>query len=452
MNPILTSPEIEGARAETPANGNSHSPQREWSVFRVVHLLWKHRRSLVKVSFLGLLAATAIAFLIPPRYQAVVQLMPPDNNSGSGMIMAAANSKLSNGLGLMAGPLLEGFLSGSKSSHLMVGVLESRTVADRVIERFDLRSVYRESRWQDARDKLAERTVIGEDRKTGIIRIQVTDRDPKRAAAMATAYADELNQLVATLNTSAAHREREFLESRLKEVHSDLQEAEVRFSEFASKNATLDLKEEGRSVVDASARVQGQLLAAEAQLEGLRQIFGEENAQVRGARARIAVLKKQLQAMEGTGNNSQQTDTLFPSLRKLPTLGVEYADLYRRTKVEETVFEILTQSYELAKVEEAKEIPTVKVLDQSAVPEKKSFPPRMLLMLLGAVAGFLLAGTWIVGEAVWQESDSEHPARKLLDEIGNDMGSARVFRYSRKLFSRGNGHHPVVPGDGPKTA
>ena len=442
MNPILTRPEIEGAKGETPANGNHHPPEREWSVFRVVHLLWKRRRALVKASVICLLLATAAAFLIPPRYQAVVQLMPPDNNSGSGMIMAAANSKLSNGLGMMAGPLLEGFLSGSKSSHLMVGVLESRTVADRLIERFGLRSVYRESRWQDARDKLAERTVISEDRKTGIIRIQVTDQDPRRAAAMATAYADELNQLVSTLNTSAAHREREFLESRLKEVHTDLQEAEVRFSEFASKNATLDLKEEGRSVVDASARVQGQLLAAEAQLEGLRQIFGEENAQVRGARARIAVLKKQLQAMEGTGTNSQQTDTLFPSLRKLPTLGVEYSDLYRRTKIEETVFEILTQSYELAKVEEAKEIPTVKVLDQPVVPEKKSFPPRMLLMLLGATAGFLLAGAWVVVEAVWHDSDTEHPTRKLLGVIGNDIGNGRVFRYSRKFFSRGNGHRP----------
>ena len=68
------------------------------------------------------------------------------------------------------------------------------------------------------RAKLLENTEISEDRKSGIISIAVTDRDPKRAAGIAQAYVEELNQLVAELSTSAAHRERVFLEERLRSV------------------------------------------------------------------------------------------------------------------------------------------------------------------------------------------------------------------------------------------
>src|SRR5207249_4553087 len=81
--------------------------------------------------------------------------------------------------------------------------------------------------------------------------------------------------------------------------------------------------------------------------------------------------------------NNQQADYLYPSIRKLPVLGVTYADLYRRTRVQEAVYESLTKEYELAKVQEVKEIPTVKLLDSPNIPERKSFPPRTLIAFLG---------------------------------------------------------------------
>jgi hypothetical protein len=114
-------------------------------------------------------------------------------------------------------------------------------------------------------------------------------------------------------------------------------------------------------------------------------------------------------------------DSLYPSIRKLPLLGVAYADLYRRTRVEEAVFETLTKEYELAKVEEAKEIPTVKVLDPPNLPERKSFPPRLLFMLMGAVLALSCGVSWVFGRTMWEQTDPADPGVALVQEVFNTV-------------------------------
>jgi capsule polysaccharide export protein KpsE/RkpR len=333
-------------------------------------------------------------------------------------LLAALTAKTGSALGSVAGDLL-----GMKSSSaLFIGILRSRTVEDRLIERFDLKKVYWKRFDEDARRKLEERTAISEERKSGILTITVTDTDAKRAAAMAQAYVSELDRLVAQLSTSSARREREFLEERLKTVQKDLEDAEKEFSQFASKNRTIDIKEQGRAMVEAAATLEGQLIAAKSELEGLKQIYTDSNVRVRATRARIAELQSQLQRLGGKeestsspGNSSE--DQLYPSIRKLPLLGVAFADLYRRTKVQEAVFEALTQQYELAKVQEVKETPSVKVLDEARVPEKKSFPPRLTITILTSFLALTGAIVFTLGWARWTEVDDADPGKVLALDV-----------------------------------
>ena len=283
----------------------------------------------------------------------------------------------------------------------------------------------------DARRRLEENTSINEDRKSGIISINVTDHSPQRAAAIAQAYVAELDQVVAELNTSAAHRERVFLEERLKAVKRDLDVSANEFSQFASKNTAIDIKEQGKAMVEAAAILQGQLIAAQSELEGLRQIYADTNVRVHAVRARIGELQKKLEEMGG-GDLSTTVDTedapLYPSIRKLPLLGVKYADLYRNNKIQETVFELLTQQCELAKVQEAKETPSIKVLDVAKVPEKKSFPPRLLIMFLGTFLALMLGTVWVLGKPRWDDINSTHPGKLLAHDaytlIKADLGLA----------------------------
>jgi capsule polysaccharide export protein KpsE/RkpR len=345
--------------------------------------------------------------------------MPPDNNQSGGLAMAAA--ALSGSVGGLGGIASE--LLGMKStSDIFVGILSSRTVQDKLIQQFDLKKLYRDRRMEDARKDLAEHTGISVDRKSQIITITVVDHDPKRAAAIGQAYVEELNRLVAELSTSSARRERIFLEERLRAVTKGLESAEKEFSQFASKNTAIDIKEQGKAMVGAAATLQGQLIAAGSELEGLRQVYTDNNVRVRSVIARVNELKRQLEKIGGKGEDAsaplgQQQDALYPSIRKLPLLGVTYADLYRRTRVQEAVFESLTKEYELAKVQEVKEIPTVKVLDSPNIPDKKSFPPRLLIMLLGTVLTVALGTTWVVGKAAWDQTDADNPKKAFAQEV-----------------------------------
>lgn len=393
-----------------------------------LRLLLDQRLFVLRVAVYGLVLSTLLAFLIPARYDARTQLMPPDNDLGSGLAsLMAMSGHGDSGIGMLAGDLLGLKTSGS----LFIGILHSETVEDRLIDKFDLKSLYGVRQMQAARRQLEENTQMAEDRKSGIITIQVTDHSPQRAKAIAESYVAELNRLVVELNTSAAHRERVFLEDRLRSVKQDLDTSARDFSKFASDNTAIDIKEQGRAMVEAAASLQGHLIAAQSELEGLRQIYADNNVRVRAVRARIEELQAKLKQMgdgdlspDGTaGNNS-----LYPSIRKLPLLGVTYAALYRENKIQETVYELLTQQCELAKVQEAKETPSVKVLDAATLPEKKSFPPRLLIMFLGAFLSAAMAVVWVLGKSGWDHLDPEHPGKLLAQDaytvIKGDLGLA----------------------------
>jgi uncharacterized protein involved in exopolysaccharide biosynthesis len=386
-----------------------------------LRMVWNERRWLFRVAAWGLVVATAIAFLIPKRYASTTRLMPPDQAStGTGAMLAA----LSGRAGSLAG-MAESALGLKTTGDLFIGILESDTVRDDLIRKFALQKEYGTRYLEDARKDLAGQTDISEDRKSGIITVRVTDRSPERASLMAQEYVNELNWVVSHQTTSSAHRERVFLEQRLAQVRQELESAEKDFSQFASKNGAIDIKEQGKAMVTAAAALQGQLIAAQSELEGLRQIYTDQNVRVRATEARVGELRRQLEKLGGKGaGEATGIQSLYPPIRQLPVLGVSYADLYRKVKVEEAVFETLTQEYELAKVQEAKEIPTVKVLDAPAVPQKKSFPPRLLIMFLGTFLALTGGIAWVLGEAAWHATDTADPRKALAADVWSDVRGA----------------------------
>lgn len=436
----------------------------------LLRLLWDRRQTFFRAGVIGLLASTLVAFLIPKSYTSTAQLMPPDAQSSSGLaMMAAMAAKGGGGLASMAGDLL-----GLKSSGaLFIGILRSETSQDRLVRQFDLQKVYGSRMLTDARKKLDENTAVSEDRKSGIITISVTDHSSQRSSAITNAYVDQLNSLVAELSTSAAHRERVFLEERLKVAKLDLDDAANALAQFSSKNNTLDIQTEGKAMLDAASTLAGQLIAAQSELEGLRQIYTDNNARVRSLNARVTELRKQLEKLggaQGKDTNSvnsapvqsastssgKSADAIpFPTIRNLPLLGAKYMDFYRRAKIQETVFELLTEQYELAKVEEAKETPSVKVLDPARVPEKKSYPPRLLIMFLGTFLAFACSVVWVLGVRSWEEADPNDPRKVLAHEVATKLkasapwasqnGDAPQSRVQR-IWSRFSSRRPPTNG------
>jgi uncharacterized protein involved in exopolysaccharide biosynthesis len=429
MDTQLLEPAAEVTQRETlprPAN---------WGVNATV--LWEHRRLLARAAGIALVVGLVIAFAIPKRYTSAGKIMPPDN-SGSGMALFAALAGHSTGelggLGSLAGSLL----GARSSSALFVDLLRSGTVSSDLIRRFELQKAWHKRYRVDAAKYLARHTTIVDDKRSGVITVEVEDSDPRRARDLAQGYLEELNQLVMRTNTSSAHQERVFIEGRLRGVEADLHRAQEAMSEFSSTHTTIDIANQTRAMVDGAARLQGEEIAAQSEVDSLRQVYGDTNVRVRAAQARTAELQHELIKMSGTSapdptagedtTASGGNDELYPPLRQLPRLAVPYADLYRRVRVQEAVYELLTQQYEIARLQEAKDVPVVSVIDTPGIPEKKSFPPRLLVSLLftlfavGATAGFVLF------RQRWESVDESDP-RKVL---ARDMEAAfrKILRRS----------------------
>ena len=417
-----------------------------------IALLWQERRSILRWAVAGCGLSIVLAFVLPVRYTSTTRLMPPDQAGGGLAATIATLTKGGSGsgsstsdLGMMGSELL----GMRTTSDLFVGVLQSRTVQDDLINKFNLRKLYRDRHIEEARKDLHRRMNVEGDRKSGIVTLEISDRDPHRAAAMARECVEQLNQIVVTLNTSAAHKERVFLEARLGQVQQDLEAAEKDFSQFASKNTALDVKEQGKAMLGAAAELEGQLIAAQTQLEGLRQIYTDNNVRVRSLQARIAEYRRQLHKITGSAasndesttsqseTNTGQFEDLYPSIRQLPGPGVPWADLYRRTKVQEVVFETLTKQYEMAKVEEARESPSIKVLDVADVPEERSCPPRLIVISAGTIFFAILGIVWMLVYARWQEIDPQDPAKNLANEVLQSVQSAQWIARSQSWRNGG---------------
>jgi capsule polysaccharide export protein KpsE/RkpR len=418
---------IEASALDRKLSSEVEAPPANWVAN--ASILWDHRRTLARVTAIALVLSLVTAFLIPKRYESTGRIMPPESSgAGAAVFAALAGHALGElgGLGSLAGSLL-----GSRnSSALFVDLLRSGTVSGHLIDRFQLQHAYHKRYRVDTAKYLARHTTIVDDKKSGVITVTVEDSDPRRARDLAQAYLDELNLLVTNTNTSSAHQERVFIERRLKSVQADLERAQVDMSEFASSHTTIDIKEQTRAMVDAAAKLQGELIVGQSELSSLEQIYGSGNIRVRAAQARVADLQHELSKLAGTGaplqsesesSSANQSSELYPPLRQLPRLAVPYADIYRRVRVQETVFELLTQQYEVARIQEAKDVPVVSVIDSPGIPEKKSFPPRLVVALLltlfclGATAAYLLF------QHRWELVSATDPRKVLAREINGAL-------------------------------
>jgi uncharacterized protein involved in exopolysaccharide biosynthesis len=380
-----------------------------------LRLFWVRRRMVFYILAAGIMFSGIDAYHLPAMYTSTTTLMPPDSVSSNSNLMGLLSS--SSSVSSVGSSLLGVKTPGA----LFIGILGSRTVQESLVGRFDLIHYYKTSLVEDACTRLSIDSHIMEDPKNGIIRISVDAKNPMLASKIAQAYVEELDRVVALESTSAARRERVFLEERLKEIKQDLDNSAEILSQFSTNSRTIDVPSQARAMVDAGLKLQDELATARSDLSGLRQMYSEENVRVRTASARVDELQRQMDkitgASQGRGSRVDTSEPDYPSLGALPALGLTYADLDRKVLVEEALWEALTKQYEAAKVQEAREIPSVRVLDAANVPQRKSYPVRRSIVFLGTTLSLFAACILVFILSFWEEMDAQDERKKLVIEI-----------------------------------
>lgn len=342
----------------------------------------KHKKIILVSCALAFFFSCGITLLMSDIFSSTARILPPqDNKEGFSSVLGKVGELTS----------LTGFpFSGGNSGELYVGMLKSRTIADAIIDQFELMKVYDQEYRVKTLTELEEHVniILGTD--DGIISITVEDEDPKRAAAIANAYIEELKKLNVKLNLSSAGRERNFLENRLVIVKRDLINAEERLQKFQEENKAFKIDEQAMAIISSISQLKGELASKEVELGVLRSFQTAQNPQVRALQESIVQLKEQIARLERSPKGEKVAENTLIATSDVPELWVQYARLMRDYKTQEALFELLTKQYEVAKINEAKNTSMIQVLDDAFIPDKKSRPSRSYIVVLTTLlVGFL---------------------------------------------------------------
>jgi uncharacterized protein involved in exopolysaccharide biosynthesis len=348
-------------------------------------VLAKRKNFIIKVTLGFAVIAAIISFIMSPIYKAETKILPP-SNGGSGLATQLMNQL--GQLGVLAG-MGGGSLNGKTPNELYIGLLKSRTVLDRMIDRYDLLKLYGTSYRQNARTKLLDDVLmVRDDKKSGIITINVEDKDPKRAADMANAFVEELQKLNTNLAITQASQRRLYFEEQLKAAKASLSQAEDGMKAFQEKTGALHMESQAKAVIEGIGMLRAQIASKEVELKVMKTYSTPQNPDVRRVEEALKGLRTELSKMEGAGGKGH--DPLMPT-GKMAQIGTDYARQLRDLKFNEVLYGLLLQQYEAAKLDEAKEATVVQVVDKAVPPEKRVKPKRILMVVLAGIIGFFLS-------------------------------------------------------------
>lgn len=338
------------------------------------------------------------SYLLPAYYEAQTSVLPG----------LSSESELNfNSFGQMF-PFLN-LPPAENKADLYVQILRSRTVGERIITRFHLQKEWHEASLEKALKKLASHTSMVSTRE-GMILLSYESRSPEQAARIANAYIEELDRVNRETNTSRARSARLYIEEQLQKTEKELADASRDLADFQLQHKTIDLAEQLKAAIEQAAELKGKIIAKEVQLGILRQNMKTGNPRVQELETEIQQLRLQYDRLQFGGDRPlTERNEFFVAFSEAPEISLQLADLMRRVKIKETVFELLNQQYYQAKIEEAKNTPTIQVLDRAKIPERKSRPFRLLIALTGFLIGAMITVVRTIAGQYGAALKEQHP-------------------------------------------
>lgn len=352
-------------------------PAREIGMLDLMIVLAKYKKLIIGFPLVMAMLAAAVSMMLPNVYKATTKMLPPQQaQSGASALLA----QLGGAAGLAAS------VAGMKNpSDIYIGMLKSRTVADKLIARFDLKKSYDTDSQEIARMNLDSSTQVSAG-KDGMITIEVEDRNRQLVPKLANGYVEELQSLSRVLAVTDASQRRLFFERQLETAKDNLAKVEMSLKGVLDKGGVISVDAESRAVLETAARLKAQISAKEIQLGAMRPFVTSEHPEFRRAEEELTSLRAELSRLEGA-----RTDTSSAQPPQDKRSGLENIQLMRDLKYYQMLYELLSKQYEIARLDEAKEPSLIQVLDPAIEPERRARPKRALIVLATAVLSGLAA-------------------------------------------------------------
>ena len=359
----------------------------------VVVLVLRRWRSIAVFAVLGFALAAAYAMTTTEWFEARLSVVPAGPTRETAALALASR--------------LPGLDIGSTDNKRIEAVLDSQSVADAVIEKFKLQERYGSTHIEELRAGLAKHCSTSLDKKSGVVGLVCEDTDPEIARDMATYFGEVGNQVFGRISASSARAEARFLEAQVGSARKDVDNASRALRDFQEQHQVIDLPEQAKAVISAMASMKGELISKQLELSYLSGFAARGESSVVRLQQQIAVLEAKLDQLTaahqaGAGSGSGSAGEFFPGAMNVPGLRFELEQLMRDQKIKETVFSLLIQRYEIAKVDAARDTPSFQILDRPTLPTLRSRPVRRKVAVFGGLAGGLLGVAWVMLPVWWR--------------------------------------------------
>jgi uncharacterized protein involved in exopolysaccharide biosynthesis len=374
---------------------------------------------IAKGTGIAVLAGVILSLVLPVRYTATTKIMPPQQTQSTAS-MLMMNQLSGAGGGSLAALAGGGLLKNP--NDIYVGLLNSRPVADAIIQKFSLAKEYHAKEMTEARKKLADFTVVTSE-KNGFIAVSVTDKDRKRVAEIANAYTDQLRILTKTLAVTEASQRRVFYEEQLKQAKDALVSAELAFQRVQQQKGLVQLDAQAKAMIEGLAVLRAQVAAKQVEVQALRSYSTEQNPDVQLAERDLVSLQAEETRLEQS-NHAPGIAGL--GLGNVPAAGLEYLRAAHELQYQQALFDMLMKQYDAAKLDESKDAAIIQVVEAAIEPDHKSSPKRAIILLLSAFVGFF-AGCILALFFWWKELVQVDPiAAKRLEELGYALRGRKI--------------------------
>jgi tyrosine-protein kinase Etk/Wzc len=360
--------------------------QNSMSLLSILLVLKSGKRIIFIATGVLFVVSVVIAIVLPPQYTSAAAVIPPPSSSNSSAALVGQLSALGAG-GILGGA------AAKSPADLYIGVLKSRSVAEEMVKRFDLKTVYKLKKETSAEKILASKSEFEVDTKTSIIKISVVDGSPSRARDMTQAYLDVLRSTNDRLAIGESSQRRLFFEQRLVKEKDDLENAEVELKKTEENSGLIAPSGQTASEIQTIAATRAQITAREVELAGQRHFLSEESPDVIRLKSEVSNLQEQLAHLQ-EGKEKGHSGSIPTSM--VPQLQLDYVRKEREVKYHESLFEIIARQYEAARLDEAHNAPLLQVLDNPSSPDQKSSPHRTLIVLGGAIFGTFIGCLWVL--------------------------------------------------------
>jgi uncharacterized protein involved in exopolysaccharide biosynthesis len=378
---------LESQVAEPPAR-TSLNPAQDGAidVLDILLVVARDRRRIAIVTLVFFLLGVLLAFILRPTFTASATLLPPQHEQSSlsavlGQVAIGSLTGLGGASGLLKNP-----------ADIYVAMIKSRTASDQVIDRFHLKAVYKTKSMVDTYKALNSHVSV-DATKDGLIEIKVKDHDPRRASDIANGLVDALYHLTSSLAITEAAQRRRFFHQQMDNENTALAAAEQKLKATQEKTGLIQLSDQAAVIIRSIANLRAEIVNREVELQAARSYATEENPDVIRLQQQIDSLQKQLAAMESNHEQMKPGNIQVPIVQ-VPQSSMEYANSLRDVTFHTKLLALIAKEYEAARIDEAKSAPLIQVVDHAVPPDKKSGPPRLLIIVGLAFFGFCVGCVW----------------------------------------------------------